>query len=144
MRISVWSSDVCSSDLPFADQRVLARREQRAAGFVEQRTYTICAPRLGEQALLARGEIDRDEVRLIAGPAIEHQQRISTIEPEDFGIAQRGERDRHELARPGGVEAEIGRRAVGMAAAGPTDRSEAGRVGEEGASTCRLRWSPYH
>src|SRR3546814_7008418 len=57
--------------------------------------------------LFRSGEIDRDEVRLIAGPAIEHQQRIPTVEPEDFGVAQRGERDRHELVWPVGVEAEI-------------------------------------
>src|SRR3546814_10730449 len=71
--------------------------------------------------LFRSGEIDRDEVRLIAGPAIEHQQRIPTVEPEDFGVAQRGERDRHELVWPVGVEAEIGRRAVGIAANGQTD-----------------------
>src|SRR3546814_17817737 len=71
--------------------------------------------------LFRSGEIDRDEVRLIAGPAIEHQQRIPTVEPEDFGVAQRGERDRHELVWPVGVEAEIGRRAVGIAAKGQPD-----------------------
>src|SRR3546814_15522868 len=73
MRISDWSSDVCSSDL-YAKAREIAERIARAAP-------------LGVQAVLKA-------------------TRLAAVEGEG--------------------------------------RSEERRVGKEGVSTCRSRWSPYH
>src|SRR3546814_6715359 len=35
MRISDWSSDVCSSDLPFADKLAVVSHDRRAVGLVD-------------------------------------------------------------------------------------------------------------
>src|SRR3546814_11414746 len=78
MRISDWSSDVCSSDLPDPDLDAVR------AG-IDQ-----CARRLG------RGDVAGNDLHRI-GQLLD-----------------------------------------------PLDRSEARRVGKEGVSTCRSRWSPYH
>ncbi len=54
-------------------------------------------------------KIDRDEVRLVTVAAVEHRDLAPRIDAEDLGIAQRGERNRHELAGASRVEPEIGR-----------------------------------
>src|SRR3546814_13014397 len=97
MRISDWSSDVCSSDL-------LLRHEPRPLG----------------DAL--RGRLRRgDDVDLGAGQELSERQR-------DVAGA-RGQVDAEEV---GLVPADVG------------ERSEERRVGKEGVSTGRSRWSPYH
>src|SRR3546814_5539856 len=103
MRISDWSSDVCSSDLPEAVE---------VAG----------AHPLGGAGQGTDGPADR------AGD--EHQEQQAE---QDQG----GERQRRQPQPPGGVRLQpVGCR-LGM-------RSEERRVGKEGVSTCRSRWSPYH
>src|SRR3546814_7162777 len=85
MRISDWSSDVCSSDLPVL-------------------------PPVG----LPVGGLDLHAAA--AGP-------VAT--PPGGGV------ERPEAGVPEGLEMLRG-------------RSEESRVGKEGVSTCRSRWSPYH
>src|SRR3546814_16776424 len=95
MRISDWSSDVCSSDLPAADAAV-----------------------------------EKGAARL----AMAH-----VVEAHEAAAARHG----HGLQRQ-----RLGAGHVGLEAAAEQDaglaRSEERRVGKEGVSTCRSRWSPYH
>src|SRR3546814_15494819 len=88
MRISDWSSDVCSSDLS-------AQREDETG----------------------RGE-GAGEDRSIGADLGEDES--SPERPPAKAIAEAGRRQRGER------------------------RSEERRVGKEGVSTCRYRWSPYH
>src|SRR3546814_20445585 len=100
MRISDWSSDVCSSDLV---------------------------------AVLLRMEIDGAIERILekAGiePAVARYAIVFTTETE------------------GGIESAVvkGSHVVGVFRTSDEDmdRSEERRVGKEGVSTCRSRWSPY-
>src|SRR3546814_7842967 len=91
MRISDWSSDVCSSDLV-------------ATG----------APQAQERAPMAQpGAYDP------AAPAGGYEARVDLVQPVDLY-------SRVNRATKYGF------------------RSEERRVGKEGVSTCRSRWSPYH
>src|SRR3546814_17837360 len=87
MRISDWSSDVCSSDL-----------EHRAGGVADIGQRVAQRERLGALAYWQVFAEDR------------------------FGTDQDQRRRR----------------------LGDHQRSEERRVGKEGVSTCRSRWSPYH
>src|SRR3546814_13763194 len=104
MRISDWSSDVCSSDLNFIG-RILTGRVQSGTVRVNQPIHAID----------------------MNGKVIE-TGRASKL------LAFRGlDRVPVEEARAGDIVA-----IAGLA------RSEERRVGKEGVSTCRSRWSPYH
>src|SRR3546814_19734259 len=98
MRISDWSSDVCSSDL--IDHEI-ARRLVRQRGL-------------------------RDEIRILAGCRRE-VERVDQIGVRQ--ILQARTRTIFEQAAADGQRPR---------------RSEERRVGKEGVSTCRSRWSPYH
>src|SRR3546814_15961485 len=90
MRISDWSSDVCSSDL--LDVRTSRVVDERDIGLRE-----AC------------------EIANLAGVVHPHL---------DHGVAVRGAKlEQHQRQ---------------------ADRSEERRVGKEGVSTCRSRWSPYN
>src|SRR3546814_2179051 len=97
MRISDWSSDVCSSDL-------------------------VVAPAGGGRAAADHGYRRVPEQARVAG----HEQR------------QRRARDAPQQGRVVGVVP-----AEQVAAGFGPPRSEARRVGIEGGSTCRSRWSQY-
>src|SRR3546814_20803638 len=97
MRISDWSSDVCSSDLE--DDREMAGMGDRAAD--------ILRPKRGDLARIARqhppaDRTDKDHLH----------QRLA------------------KLGQPLRAEDAL--------------RSEERRVGKEGVSTCRSRWSLSH
>src|SRR3546814_12115303 len=97
MRISDWSSDVCSSDL--------LRLMNDWHGRVDS--------------------VDDPE-------AFRWHQVVRAVEPDSAaGIALIG------FACDEGVRRNGGRQ-------GAVERSEERRVGKEGVSTCRSRWSPYH
>src|SRR3546814_14685973 len=101
MRISDWSSDVCSSDLRNEFARML-----REAGADPS---TIAAfDRLSDSIAAMRQSVS--QMRM---------QRIDKL----FAPLPRIVRD---------LEQDLGK------------RSEERRVGKEGVSTCRSRWSPYH
>src|SRR3546814_16134964 len=97
MRISDWSSDVCSSDLP---------------GF-----QGLQAVALLPQALLRR-----------------YQQGHGTIKPQAATLQQ-------ALLLRGQRRTKAGKLVHAIDTATAT-RSEERRVGKEGVSTCRSRWSP--
>src|SRR3546814_16332407 len=102
MRISDWSSDVCSSDLsPFV----------RARGVFSHRRSHRCGAESAINISLSGGAGGPPRLMYVAG-------RIS-----DRDIAAIRERTR--------IEDIVGEY-----------RSEERRVGKEGVSTCRSRWSP--
>src|SRR3546814_19674564 len=111
MRISDWSSDVCSSDL------LIGERQLRQAGQLESADLDFA--RGLAFALYGHG-IDEEFV----------MSRIENMRRQFHG---------HAIidcfyAFPGrdGFETKFG------------CRSEGRRVGKEGVSTCRSRWSPDH
>src|SRR3546814_11910919 len=113
MRISDWSSDVCSSDLPFVQ------------GAVDDETRADLETVVRAKAAIQLGEDVGDAAQIKVAP-------VGPDIPESGGAVVG--RERH------GIIAQ----AVMKLLAGLLIRSEERRVGQEGASTCRSRWSPYH
>src|SRR3546814_18825483 len=108
MRISDWSSDVCSSDLPTLLEFTLMRspadaRASAAHGYVGVVAYT-------------RGKFARTDRAVVPFryDGVDADAVIRWIARQPWSDGR-----------------------VGM-------RSEERRVGKEGVSTCRSRWSPYH
>src|SRR3546814_14460320 len=126
MRISDWSSDVCSSDLVLASEGTLidpAAKEQLwsalnslASAPVPERTLT------GLLMLLQAQELKQALAPYcLGGP---------------FGQLLDAEAERIGTSSCQAFETE------GLT--GSSARSEERRVGKECVSTCRSRWSPYH
>src|SRR3546814_17660123 len=114
MRISDWSSDVCSSDLP-----VDAADEGALAG----------AAAADDAQHLARANFERDVVEGgDSGAAGSGKALADPVETDDR--PRRAARLRRRNAR-GGIRWRWG-------------RSEERRVGKEGVRTGRSRWSPAH
>src|SRR3546814_12202482 len=118
MRISDWSSDVCSSDLDGGRSRA-ARGEAREAG--------------GSCRL---SQFERGALRL----AVARQQPVGGLARGAGGAEARAV----VLAQDGEPAAEV----IGVADGGDDDErgasSEARRVGEECVRPCRFRWEPNH
>src|SRR3546814_16336091 len=126
MRISDWSSDVCSSDLgrDIGDHAAHLLDPARARGD----RIEVVADRL-----LARQLRNRAEDRL------EEARRA--------GLGAFGEVDLHARRGIDVTEAAIDRtpgRAFPQRVDRGLDRSAERRVGKESVSTSRSRWSPYH
>src|SRR3546814_20183352 len=117
MRISDWSSDVCSSDLP----------DLTLVGVVDADLG------LGGGDLRA-SERTFQQIQQVAGRAGRGQKPgrvlLQTHQPEAPVIEALVSGDSEGFYA---AETESRRR-----------RSEERRVGKEGVSTCRSRWSPYH
>src|SRR3546814_15983650 len=103
MRISDWSSDVCSSDLAWAKS-------------------------------------DSSCVVALAGAAKAQQLALAVLSFAPLAVGSKCFASSHRAV------AVIGYPAVGPEFPRLRHRlsSEERRVGEEGVSTCRYRWSPYH
>src|SRR3546814_11158932 len=110
MRISDWSSDVCSSDL--------RARQQVAVDAIE------CAP---DEPFDARGD-EIGKARVIGFAQIMAVEIFELFEVE----ARRRAADMSEVEP------------FGRLRAADDFRSAESRVGKEGVSTCRSRWSPDH
>src|SRR3546814_14769945 len=110
MRISDWSSDVCSSDLPGADVQALARlvHVDDAAGEVEG-----VGPLVHEHDIRPLG----DDLAQRAERAVVIHRHVVVLQPRPHLGA---------VAVP--LLADLG------------GRSEERRVGQECVSTCRSRW----
>src|SRR3546814_11267399 len=122
MRISDWSSDVCSSDL----RLVL---DGRVDGV--------------ERQLLVR--IERGQIVEI--DAVPHRFGIVEIDLDQLGqrkitlaVARRANLALDGVAGAQAIFADLVRRHVNVIGT----RSEERRVGKECVSTCRSRWSPFH
>src|SRR3546814_13737543 len=119
MRISDWSSDVCSSDLVSAKYEscvgTIATEVDGDAGGVSHLTLSIPANAVAEVELPARTWRE-------GGRAIDQH-------PDVRNLARVGDLVRFEVGA-GSYDFKI--------------RSEERRVGKECVSKCRSRWSPSH
>src|SRR3546814_13703762 len=134
MRISDWSSDVCSSDL--ANQP--CRWRSGAAPMIDLSKLVTAedkfrAPAADEQAAALRlglVHLDLREGHLHVGFQRLEFAGLRHLHHADLGLGGLG---------------RIGPDLVDDLAADVQDgRSEERRVGKECVSTCRSRWSPYH
>src|SRR3546814_10978042 len=156
MRISDWSSDVCSSDLSPHDASIephphpaisraadRAIAEHRLVAFVEQ----VLDPAVKREALADRqlGAHARQHVTVEPGDIA----GIVVAVANDANRATEAEREReaiigrevHRLSRAAGeIVAEIGARGAVACPGIGVIRSEERRVGKEGGRTCRYRW----
>src|SRR3546814_4337692 len=162
MRISDWSSDVCSSDLLIRVQRKYDPRGDRIFPYNPRSVGT--AFRRACRALkienlhfhdlrheatsrLFEAGLRIEQVALVTG----HRdwkmlKRYTHLRPEHLY--------RDKARRPAEDMAEVVRAAVRSLASelhvspaqqhSPAARSEERRVGKECVSPCRSRWSPYH
>src|SRR3546814_14591992 len=125
MRISDWSSDVCSSDLPI----------QIRGG------WTMDRDALYGDAGAAPGDVDLMQ-------AYDDYPVINLMQIEDLGFCGKNDapqfvRD-HSFTVDGDFPFNTSTRRQPSAKSRSTARSEERRVGKECVSTCRSRWSPYH
>src|SRR3546814_12831149 len=111
MRISDWSSDVCSSDLPQRHHRDWKERKS----FADHGKLRSMPSHYGVDAGYLQSHCDH------AGQLRHLPQRHHRDWKERKSFADHGE------LRPV-----------------PSHSSEERRVGKEGVSTCRSRWSPSH
>src|SRR3546814_15652201 len=117
MRISDWSSDVCSSDLQLVDNAIDASPADRSV------------------QLVAAGEGGRVRIEVIDEGSgmtrdfIRHDlfKPFASTKAAGFGL---GAFEALQLAQAMGGTIDV------------TSRSEERRVGKECVSTCRSRWSP--
>src|SRR3546814_15387969 len=123
MRISDWSSDVCSSDLDALTERVL---------------------RISWRYLNQLGGVpERDDVRF--NIAVSERDIPAADSPPDKGDYPRRDEARADayLSLEGAFDFSASARLLRNASyAGHEKRSEERRVGKECVSTCRSRWSP--
>src|SRR3546814_16353357 len=142
MRISDWSSDVCSSDLGIpADETSL---HSRKCSRVDRRQ----APFSGQQR--RKPIIDLRHQRLVAQFFAPGKHCANTERPGTFGPGKKVQPScPHTLQQRSRncfrVGAVVGSTGKTNGADSPfTQRSEERRVGKECVSTCRSRWSPYN
>src|SRR3546814_2277140 len=125
MRISDWSSDVCSSDLTLQEEFGWTEVDFAAIVFWFQVAYALGYISFGRV-------VDRVGARLGYAIAI----LIWTISHMAHGLASTV--TQFAMARFGLGIGESGNFPAGIR------RSEERRVGKECVSTCRSRWSPSH
>src|SRR3546814_20154600 len=127
MRISDWSSDVCSSDLLQPGAAVFAGLEGTRPLLVEIQALVSASP----QATPRRAVVGWDSGRLAMVLAVlEARCGLSFSTCEVYLNVAGG----YRLSDP----------AADLAVAAALMRSEERRVGKECVRTCRSRWSPYH
>src|SRR3546814_16762945 len=129
MRISDWSSDVCSSDLVLAEHEAVVLHLGAAARGVDHDRVQAVAVDLARPG----GDVGPGEAMRGAGLAEMMLQ----------GAAAAGATDDHHLGPVPGEQADGGFvdfRCDHLLHA----RSEERRVGKECVRTCRSRWSPSH
>src|SRR3546814_13694090 len=117
MRISDWSSDVCSSDL----------RTPPAASIIKVATEIVKQ----QEAFFLKGVayLKPMTLRQVADAIEMHESTVSRVTSNKYLSCARG---LFEL------------KYFFTSAIQAADRSEERRVGNECVSTCRSRWSPYH
>src|SRR3546814_16127944 len=124
MRISDWSSDVCSSDLHdgcHADQRI----ECAFADLLE----TLHAGEGSDCHLVGRSA--KDGGQLLLNFLTRQPLKVDLADADDKAIEPRLDIIGRNAQRPGGRRDRLVR---------PEER----RLGNECVSTCRSRWSPYN
>src|SRR3546814_8357984 len=139
MRISDWSSDVCSSDLiepDPVDVEIALNVEVDEIGEVDVDRGAVLAPDAELAAVLAGMDLD-----LAAAFAIGIDRDVGSSRPVILVLLPAGGEQQHR----GDQESEAHGRApwciIFIIHHGDL-RSEERRVGKESVSTCRSRWSP--
>src|SRR3546814_13423901 len=127
MRISDWSSDVCSSDLPSIPiVRPVARQHRH-----QPNCYHCPKPRRQPRGGRENSHRLRDAIK-----SIMESRKLPSI----FAIGSTDSTRPHTACHE-----SLNRFACGSDLLPPRPkRSEERRVGKECVSTCRSRWSPYH
>src|SRR3546814_11638777 len=129
MRISDWSSDVCSSDLGATDAAAAALSAAGILARVKGKIlWCMTQSDLFAPALALAG-LDPDRVIYV-----EARDETSLLSCFEGGLRHGG---------LGGVIAEAARLSMTASRRLQLARSEERRVGKECVSTCRSRWSPY-
>src|SRR3546814_12208443 len=129
MRISDWSSDVCSSDLLAIAVVVVGAMLAATTGVV---SASVISMGLISLPIMLRYGYDRP----LATGVIAASGTLSQIIPPSLVLIVLAD----QLGRSVG-DMYRGAMIPGLLLAG---RSEERRVGKECVSTCRSRWSPYH
>src|SRR3546814_14573317 len=117
MRISDWSSDVCSSDLDAAEVEAQGREPAGDEGLV-QRVDDLVVHRAAMLRMRVQHERDRGVAFL--------RMQVAAFD-----------------ASLGTVDDDLGHRILMTDRGAVAGRSEERRVGKECVSKCRSRWSPY-
>src|SRR3546814_11555982 len=131
MRISDWSSDVCSSDLHKVKHQVLNARHH------EQEAYIVADAGSPGAVTIATNMAGRGtDIQLGGNIEMRLGRELEGIE-DAAEQARRTEAMKADIAAKKNVVLEAG----GLFVLG---RSEERRVGKECVSTCRSRWSPDH
>src|SRR3546814_9487588 len=123
MRISYWSSDVCSSDLAAHQVLVIGQIMRRHQHGAENLVGAHEEMQVGA-AVVAAG---RAAAMLVDGPRVLGMTGIADV---DAAAPRKGLTGAARTGRQPAVE--------------HVDRSEERRGGKECVSTCRSRWSPDH
>src|SRR3546814_12154861 len=137
MRISDWSSDVCSSDLHQPVEVVFDQTDLPCVIGRFQVLQIVVAVDVNQAELAVLGGITRTRE-----PRVEHEIVLlrlpGKLAPDDQRAAPIRRVAGHGAEPPGAgrILAQPPREAE--------PRSEERRVGQEWVSTCRFRWSPAH
>src|SRR3546814_11083237 len=119
MRISDWSSDVCSSDLTTKAGKVVYSSTVRVGNNIDsvQQMLSLAMP----------------EARVVATPMNGMMLLTGTVAaPDDAAEAERL------------VQAFVGDKTQVLSRLRTATRSQAPRVGKECVSACRTGWAPYN
>src|SRR3546814_16502027 len=132
MRISDWSSDVCSSDLEASRRAEIVHARQEIPGLAAIVAGKEIDPHIAARIALAAGNAQY--------PAV-GQHVAARIEP-----AMPAEARRIRIFSVGGAERILFRRDIGEKAEFRVARrsSEERRVGTEWVGTCASRWARIH
>src|SRR3546814_19736057 len=151
MRISDWSSDVCSSDRPDLDELGAEREHDLVArGALLHRHVTGVEPGggVGGSTLGYEFGILLDDSRTVAGKGLADPDggavagdHLAVPQVEAVGV-EAGEGA--VVGGDGGAEPPRADRIAGLLDRPWSPGSEARPVGEEGVRTVRVRWWPLH
>src|SRR3546814_19606368 len=125
MRISDWSSDVCSSDLSIVPDQGFSCAHALAAHTYQ--AVVAVAPMADEAATW---------IQTVAGVLAHESQPMVWRTPTGMPVVQRYSEYTSKIVNMWLYDRKA------LVPTG-TDRSEERRVGKECVSTCRYRWSPY-
>src|SRR3546814_13349083 len=135
MRISDWSSDVCSSDLELPDGQVLRSAVYEGEVLVGERLAPV-----GVHGLAATLPTGTRAVAIPVEPGLAPPLQVGDVvdvlvalAPESAGSGPPG-----FVLAPSVLVVDVGAHAVAVA------RSEERRGGKECVGTCRSWWSPSH
>src|SRR3546814_14002645 len=124
MRISDWSSDVCSSDLNLVDCIDRQHRQPEKGARVKD------LQGFGKASLVESVRFAQMEKFIPVDGPIEHE----------FELQEQGDRKGADYPAPRPLLLLSGKGGRAVQLAGFRNRSEERRVGKEGVSTCRTRW----